>query len=55
MTETISTDICIQRDDFSVRFHGIGLSQADASTNVSSLHVLVYIQSAYTYSNAELG
>lgn len=29
------------------------LSLGDALSNVSSLHVLVYIQSAYTYSNVE--
>lgn len=36
-----------------VRVHGMCLSLGDALSNVSSLHVLVYIQSAYTYSNIE--
>lgn len=38
-----------------VHVHGTCLSLGDALTNVFSLHVLVYIQSAYTYSSVEVG
>ena len=55
MTEIIYTDLGLQWDGFFIRGSRICLSLRDALTNVSSLHVLVYIKPIYTYSNAEFG